>query len=193
MLCCCCLSATSEEREPLPVNTRQPCRNIGLFNKEGTLTMKLVNVRAIDTLFSDVAEAFNEQHGDHSEMLRAARGLREVCGCAPTAALTACMDTLRHEHGASKVQVHVEGYSFSLVVKEKQVPEKLKRVQRHMGELSRSTKRVLARTTTLREMICSMLQNQNELEERIKTANPEYLNQVLYLQTSSGLRQVLQP
>ncbi|OPJ88472.1 hypothetical protein AV530_003026 [Patagioenas fasciata monilis] len=111
--------------------------------------MKLVNVRAIDTLFSDVAEAFNEQHGDHSDMLRAARGLREG----------------------------------------KQVPEKLKRVQRHMGELSRSTKRVLARTTTLREMICSVLRSQTELEERIKTANPEYLDQV---RLESNLRENMQ-
>ncbi|CAM9717609.1 unnamed protein product, partial [Bubo scandiacus] len=98
VLCCCCLSATSEEREPLPVNTRQPCRNIGVFNKEGTLTMKLVNVHAIDTLFSDIANTFNKQHDDHSAMMKAAQKLKEVSGCAPTAGLTACIETVQQEH-----------------------------------------------------------------------------------------------
>lgn len=76
------------------------------------------------------------------------------------------------------MQVHVEGYSFSLIVKEKKVPDKLKQVQQQVGELNCSTKRVLARKTRLQEMICSMLQSQTQLEERIKTANPEYLDQV---------------
>lgn len=91
--------------------------------------------------------------------------------------------------GASKVQVHVEGYSFSLVVKEEQVPDRLEQVQRQVGELSRSTKRVLARATTLREMICSVLQSQAELEERVKTANPAYLDQV---RLGSNLRENIQ-
>ena len=72
----------------------------------------------------------------------------------------------------------MEGYSFSLIVKEKEVPEKLKQVQQQVGELSCSTKRVLDRKTILQEMICSMLQSQTQLEERIKTANPEYLDQI---------------
>lgn len=38
-------------------------------------------------------------------------------------------------------------------------------------------------------MICSMLQSQNELEERIKTANPEYLDQV---RLESNLRENMQ-
>ncbi|KAM6050080.1 uncharacterized protein LJ206_017294 isoform 2-T2 [Theristicus caerulescens] len=177
VLCCCCLSATSEEQEPLPVNTRQPCRNIGVFNKEGTLTMKLVNVCAIDTQFSDIANTFNKQHDDHSAMMKAAQKLKEVSGCSPTASLTACIETVQQEHGASKVQVHMEGYSFSLIVKEKKVPDKLKQVQQQVGELSCSTKRVLARKTILQEMIRSMLQSQTHLKERINTANPEYLDQ----------------
>lgn len=140
--------------------------------------MKLVNVCAIDTLFSDIANTFNKQHDDHSAMMKAAQKLKEVSGCAPTASLTACVETVQQEHGAYKVQVHVEGYSFSLIVKEKKVPDKLKQVQQQVGELSCSTKRVLARRTILQEMICSMLQSQTQLEERIKTANPEYLDQV---------------
>lgn len=76
------------------------------------------------------------------------------------------------------MQVRVEGYSFSLIVKENKVPDKLKQVQQQVGELSRSTKRVLARKTRLQEMICSVLQSQTQLEERIKTANPVYLDQV---------------
>ncbi|XP_069728650.1 uncharacterized protein [Phaenicophaeus curvirostris] len=177
-LCCCCLPATSEEREPLPVNTRQPCRNIGVFNKKGTLTMKLVNVRAIDTLFSDLAKTFNKQHDDYSAMMKAAQKLKEVSGCAPTASLTACIEAMQQEHGAYRVQMHMEGYSFSLIVKEKKVPDKLKQVQQQVGELSRSTKRVLARKTILQEMIFFVLQSQTQLEERIKTANTEYLDQV---------------
>ncbi|XP_027571516.1 uncharacterized protein LOC113985137 [Pipra filicauda] len=177
-LFCCCLSAAPEEREHLPVNTRQPCRNIGVFNKEGTLTMKLVNVQAIDTLFSDIATTFNGQHEAHCAMLRAAKRLREGCGCAPTAALTACMDTLQQEHGGHKVQVLMEGCSFSLAVKEQEVPEELRRVQQQVEELSRSTKRVLAGRTVLQGMTSSVLQSQAELEERIRAANPEYLDQV---------------
>ncbi|XP_067164422.1 uncharacterized protein [Apteryx mantelli] len=175
--CCCCLSATSEEREPLPVHTRQPCRNIGVFGKEGTLTMKLVNVLAIDTLFSDIAKAFNKQHEDHSAMKQAAQKLKELSGCAPVASLAACIEHIQQEHGACEAQVHVEGYSFSLIVKEKKVPDKLQKVQQQMEELSRSTKRVLATETTLQEMICSVLQSQTQLAERIKSANPEYLDQ----------------
>lgn len=76
------------------------------------------------------------------------------------------------------MQVRVEGYSFSLIVEENKLPEKLQQVQQQVGELSRSTKSVLARNTRLQEMIRSMLQSQAELEERIKTANPEYLDQV---------------
>lgn len=72
----------------------------------------------------------------------------------------------------------MEGYTFSLIVKEKEVPDKLKQVQQQVGELSRSTKCVLDRKAILQEMICSVLQRQAELEERIKTTNPEYLDQV---------------
>lgn len=76
------------------------------------------------------------------------------------------------------MQVHVEGYSFFLLVKDKKVPDKLKQAQQQVGELSRSTKCVLARKTRLQEMILSLLQSQAQLEERIKTSNPEYLDQV---------------
>lgn len=72
----------------------------------------------------------------------------------------------------------MEGYSFSLIVKEKKVPDKLKQVQQQVGELSRSTQCVLARKTLLQEMICLVLQSQTQLEERIKTVNLEYLDQV---------------
>ncbi|XP_064378871.1 uncharacterized protein LOC112982445 isoform X2 [Dromaius novaehollandiae] len=177
VFCCCCRSATSEE-EPLPVHARQPCRNIGVFSKEGTLTMKLVNVLAMDTLFSDIAQAFNKQHEDHSAMKKAAQKLKELSGCAPTAGLAACVEQAQREHGAREVQVHMEGYSFSLIVKERKVPDKLQRVQQQMEELSNSTKRVLATETALQEMICSVLENQTQLAERIKSANPEYLDQV---------------
>ena len=61
--------------------------------------MKLVNVRAVDTLFSDIANAFNKQHDDHSAMMKAAQKLKEVSGCAPTASLTACIETVQREHG----------------------------------------------------------------------------------------------
>ncbi|KAM6376936.1 uncharacterized protein J5M81_011968 [Pluvialis apricaria] len=88
------------------------------------------------------------------------------------------MEAVQREHGAYKVQVCVEGYSFSLIVKENKLPDKLKQVQQQVEELSRSTKHILARKTRLQEMICSMLQSQTQLEERIKTANPEYLDQV---------------
>lgn len=76
------------------------------------------------------------------------------------------------------MQVHVEGYSFFLLVKDKKVPDKLKQAQQQVGELSHSTKCVLARKMRLQEMILSLLQSQAQLEERIKTANPEYLDQV---------------
>nr|XP_013805026.1 PREDICTED: uncharacterized protein LOC106490195 [Apteryx mantelli mantelli] len=150
----------------------------GVFGKEGTLTMKLVNVLAIDTLFSDIAKAFNKQREDHSAMKQAAQKLKELSGCAPVASLAACIEHIQQEHGACEAQVHVEGYSFSLIVKEKKVPDKLQKVQQQMEELSRSTKHVLATETTLQEMICSVLQSQTQLAERIKSANPEYLDQV---------------
>ncbi|PKU37375.1 hypothetical protein llap_12320 [Limosa lapponica baueri] len=160
-----------------------------VFNKEGTLAMKLVNVRAVDALFSDIASAFNKQHEDHAAMTEAAQKLKGVSGCAPTASLTACIGTLQQEHGASKVQVRMEGYSFSLIVKENKVPDKLKQVQQQVGELSRSTKRLLARKTRLQEMICSMLQSQTQLEEKIRTTNPVYLDQV---RLEGNLRENLQ-
>lgn len=61
--------------------------------------MKLVHVRAVDALFSDIASTFNKQREDHSAMMKAAQKLREVSGCAPAASLTACIETAQQQHG----------------------------------------------------------------------------------------------
>ncbi|XP_034646454.1 uncharacterized protein LOC117887822 [Trachemys scripta elegans] len=180
--CCChCLSATPGEREALTAHDpKRPCQDIGsdVFSKEGTLTMKLVNVLQIDTLFSDIAETFNKQHGDHWAMKEAIQRLKEVSGCAPTNSLAACIENIKQEHGACNVQVHMEGYRFSLVAEEKEVPEKLEQAQRQVGELNHATKCVLATEMKLQEMVHSVLQRQSQLEETVKAANPEYLDQV---------------
>ncbi|XP_039356459.1 uncharacterized protein LOC120382984 isoform X2 [Mauremys reevesii] len=100
--CCChCVSATPGEREALTAHyPKQPCRDIGgdVFSKEGTLTMKLVNVLEIDMLFSDIAETFNKQHGDHWAMKEAIQRLKEVSGCAPTNSLAACIENIKQQH-----------------------------------------------------------------------------------------------
>lgn len=64
--------------------------------------MKLVNVPAIDNLFSDIANTFNKQHDDHSAMKKAAQKLKEVSGCAPSASLKACIETVQQEHGKQR-------------------------------------------------------------------------------------------
>ncbi|XP_039356458.1 uncharacterized protein LOC120382984 isoform X1 [Mauremys reevesii] len=180
--CCChCVSATPGEREALTAHyPKQPCRDIGgdVFSKEGTLTMKLVNVLEIDMLFSDIAETFNKQHGDHWAMKEAIQRLKEVSGCAPTNSLAACIENIKQQHGACNVQVHMEGYRFSLVAEEKEVPEKLEQAQRQVGELNHATKCVIAMEMKLQEMVCSVLQRQSQLEETVKAGNPEYLDQV---------------
>ncbi|XP_019349746.2 uncharacterized protein LOC109284794 [Alligator mississippiensis] len=178
---CCChrLPGTSGEREPLTAQyTRQPSQNTGVCSKEGTLAMKVVNVLEIDTLFSDIAETFNKQYGDHSAMEEAIRRLKEASGCAPTSSLTDCIDNIKREHGACNLQVHMDGYSFSLIVKEKEVPADLEQAQQQVWELNRATKHVIATETKLQEMICSVLQSQSQLAERMKAENPEYLDQV---------------
>ncbi|KAM7146123.1 uncharacterized protein RBU57_014690 [Macrochelys suwanniensis] len=180
--CCChCLSAAPEEREALSAHyPKRPCRDIGadVFSKEGTLTMKLVNVLEIDTLFSAIAETFNKQHGDHWAMKEAIQRLKEVSGCAPTNTLAACIENIKQEHGACNVQVHMKGYRFSLVAEGKEVPEKLEQAQRQVGELNHATKCVIAMEMKLQEMVRSVLQSQSQLEETVKAANPEYLDQV---------------
>lgn len=76
----------------------------GIFSKEGTLALTLVNVCAISACFSDSAETFDKQHSSHpantlhlSAMMKAAQKLREASGCAPTASLTAFMETMQQE------------------------------------------------------------------------------------------------
>ncbi|XP_006129214.2 uncharacterized protein LOC102460359 isoform X1 [Pelodiscus sinensis] len=181
--CCChCFSATSGEREALTAQCpKQLRRDIGgadVFSKEGNLTMKLVNVLEIDTLFSDIAETFNKQHGDHWAMKEAIQRLKEDSGCAPTSSLTTCIEHIKQKYGTCKAQVQMEGYTFSLVAEEKEVPEKLEQAQRQVGELNHATKRVIATEMKLQEMVLSVLQSQKQLEETVKAANPEYLDQV---------------
>lgn len=72
----------------------------------------------------------------------------------------------------------MEGYRFSLVAEEKEMPEKLEQAQRQVGELNHATNGVIAVEMKLQEMVRSVLQRQSQLEETVKAANPEYLDQV---------------
>lgn len=72
----------------------------------------------------------------------------------------------------------MEGYTFSLIAEEKELPDKLEQAQRQVGELNHATKCVIAKEMKLQEMVRSVLQSQSQLVETVKAANPEYLDQV---------------
>ncbi|XP_062977552.1 uncharacterized protein LOC134395323 [Elgaria multicarinata webbii] len=145
------------------------------FSKEKPLIVKRVNVPEIDTLFANIAEAFNKQQDDCLALQEAIEGLKETYYCSPASSLSVCIEKIQQEHRACNVQVHMEGYRFWLSAREKEVPEKLERVHKQVGELNRATKGVISMGTKLQEMICLVLQSQDNLMETVKLTNPEHL------------------
>ncbi|CAI5765710.1 Hypothetical predicted protein [Podarcis lilfordi] len=180
--CCCpCFQVASREREPLNAqHSRQSHRDTKsvLFNKEKPFTVKLVNVPEIDTLFTDITEAFNKQQCHCMAIRKTIRDLKDTYCCSPTSSLSVCIEKIQQEHSACNVQVHMEGYRFWLDAKEEKVPEKLEWAKQQVGELNRATKGVISMETKLQEMISSVLQNQEPLVERVKVANSEYLDRI---------------
>uniref|UniRef100_A0A6J0TEN6 Uncharacterized protein n=1 Tax=Pogona vitticeps TaxID=103695 RepID=A0A6J0TEN6_9SAUR len=181
--CCCCpwISFPSREREPL--NTQRSSQSHqGIerahINKEKPLKMKRVSMPKIDTLFTNIAETFNKQQGDCVALREAIQGLKETFCCSPASSLSVCIEKIQQEHRACNVQVQMEGYRFWLAMRQKDVPEKLKWAQQQVGELNRATLGVISVETKLQEMIQSVLQSQDKLMEKVKAANPEYLDQI---------------
>ncbi|KAF7236412.1 Mitotic chromosome and X-chromosome-associated protein mix-1 [Varanus komodoensis] len=148
------------------------------FSKDKALIVKRVNVPEIDTLFANIAEAFNKQQGDCLALQEAIQGLKETYCCSPASSLSVCLEKIQQEHSACNVQVHMEGYKFWLSSRENEVPEKLEWVQKQVEELNRTTKGVIRMGTKLQEMICLVLQSQDKLAEKVKLKNPEYLDSI---------------
>ncbi|XP_053145141.1 uncharacterized protein LOC128342175 [Hemicordylus capensis] len=178
--CCCpCLSLPSSEREPLNTpHSRQPRQDTqsALFSKDEALTFKRVNLPETDTVFASIAKTFNKQQDDWSAIRKAIQSLKELYHCSVASSLSVCMEKIQQEHYACSVQVHMEGYRFWLEVKEKEIPEKLKKAQQQVGELNLATKGVISTATQLEEMLHSVLQDQDDMVKRVQTANPAHLD-----------------
>uniref|UniRef100_A0ACB8ELA3 Uncharacterized protein n=2 Tax=Sphaerodactylus townsendi TaxID=933632 RepID=A0ACB8ELA3_9SAUR len=179
-ICCCfpCESESPSEREPLNTqrsrqhhqDTRQD------LTSKGEIFFKRVNVPDIDTMFADIAKTFNKKQVDYLAIKEAIQGLKEIYSCSPACSLSICIEKIQQKNSDFGVQVHMEGYRFWLTTKKKEVPEKLEQALRQVGELNRATIGVISTETQLQEMICSVLQSQDKMEERVKDANLEYLD-----------------
>ncbi|XP_061477765.1 uncharacterized protein LOC133382115 isoform X2 [Rhineura floridana] len=171
---------SGRNREPLSTQlsrqSHQDTRSV-LF-QEKPFTVKRVYVTDIDTLFTNIIEAFNKQQADCLAIRAAIQDLKETSCCSPVSSLSVCIEKIQQEHSAYNVQVHMEGYRFWLDSREKDVPEKLEWAQQQVGELNRATKGVISTETKLQEMISLVLQSQEMLVERVKVTNPEYLDQI---------------
>ncbi|XP_029455132.1 uncharacterized protein LOC115090335 isoform X2 [Rhinatrema bivittatum] len=153
----------------------------GDVKKDGEISMRLVNVPTIDKQLSDIADAFNGQREHHLTMEESIRQLKAAYGCASTCSLVGCIEAIKEEHGDWDVKVCMEGYNFSLWIKEEkedEVPDKLEQAREQVKKMSRATKLIIATETKLQEMMYSVLQNKSQMSERVKQANPEYLDQV---------------
>ncbi|KAJ6658506.1 hypothetical protein lerEdw1_020061 [Lerista edwardsae] len=164
-------------------------RQLVLSNKEGVLTFKRVSVPEIDMLFANIAETFSKQQDNSVALRKAIQSLKETYFCSPANSLAVCIEKIKQEHDACSVQVHMEGYRFWLTVKDEEVPEKLNQAEQQVRELDRATKGVISRETKLQEMISSVLQSQEEMVEKVKVANSEYLN---FIRLEGNLRENLE-
>ncbi|XP_030062476.1 uncharacterized protein LOC115472371 isoform X2 [Microcaecilia unicolor] len=143
--------------------------------------MRVVNMPTIDKQFSDITDIFNEQQEHHLTMEESIRELKKSYDCTSNCSLIGCIEAIKREHGDWDVKVCMEGYNFSLWVqdeKEDMVPAKLEQARVQVQKLSRATKLIISTETKLQEMLYAVLQNKSQLSERVKKANPEYLDQV---------------
>nr|XP_033817540.1 uncharacterized protein LOC117368221 isoform X2 [Geotrypetes seraphini] len=149
--------------------------------KDGEISMRMVNVASIDEQFSDITDIFNKQQEQHAAMKESIQDLKKSYDCTSNCSLAGCMEAVKREHGDQDVKVCMEGYNFSLRVKDEKedvVPAKLEQAKVYVQKLSRAAKLIISTETKLQEMMYSMLQSKSQLSERVKQENPEYLDQV---------------
>ncbi|XP_075072960.1 uncharacterized protein LOC142161336 [Mixophyes fleayi] len=170
----CCVETSEEENEPLSKGLRIP-RQVTVLEKGDKLVVRKVNVAPYDEKFSEIAELYNKQMEYHVTMKKSLSQLYN----GNTSNLAGCIETLKAKHSNSDIQIQIEGYNFSLVVKEAEnIPGDLKEAQEAMAKLSRATKLLIGIQTKLSGMVFSVAQEKTEMANKIQETNTGYLDRI---------------
>ncbi|CAL1584544.1 unnamed protein product [Knipowitschia caucasica] len=203
---CCCFSCKKPddhetEREPLlgsrqteqngPASARQTlsvAQNDGC-KRRGKLMMRRVGVPDLDQRFLDVAETFNEQQHRFETTVHLLLNLQKRYACAHggTLALTNILKKIRDEHDADyRISMRLKGYDFSLCVIQtssegtkdaEPLPYHLKRAIDEFKDISESAKAIIAKGTTLQELIGWLLRSKDHMDEQVKVAADTFQEQ----------------
>nr|XP_014344511.1 PREDICTED: uncharacterized protein LOC106703692 [Latimeria chalumnae] len=146
--------------------------------KDGKVVAKVVNIPDLDELFSKIADTFNKQQEYYLAMGECTRQLKGSYHCTPSHSLAACLQEMKQEHRGFNIKVQMQGYNFSLGVQPTVIPDKLEQAQQQVKQLCSATKLVVAIDTKLQEMINAILQNEDNVVERVKAENMSYQDQV---------------
>ncbi|KAI7799231.1 hypothetical protein IRJ41_020606, partial [Triplophysa rosa] len=181
----CCFSSRSEdeEREPLlqSKNQNQPesARSRPTANdtrqKTGSFTARHVDVPDLDLRFKDVAETFNKQQENYKQMKEMLRCISHRYQLSTNDSLSQCLKKMKEEHDQPYISLEVKGYDFTLVVRsEAEIPDRLKRTQEDITELSKAAKGVMSVGTKLQEMIDSLLQAEEGITRQVEEAQSSH-------------------
>ncbi|KAG9278963.1 hypothetical protein AMEX_G4423 [Astyanax mexicanus] len=181
MFCCCCpRSSTEEETEPLlgaPGSARQHhlSQPNGSEQKHGEITARRVGVPDLDERFADVEVTFNKQYEDYKQMEDRRKTLLHRYRCSPGDSLSKCLKKIKDEHDTHHIQLQLKGYDFSLAVTpEDTVPDKLKRTQENVRELSQAAIAVVSVGTKLQELASWILKKEKTLIQQVTEAAPTH-------------------
>ncbi|XP_061086178.1 uncharacterized protein si:ch73-345f18.3 isoform X2 [Conger conger] len=197
LFCCCssCLSTdeyarSSEERQPLLQAEsarlfRAPAQEA---KQKGKILAKLVGISELDQHFADVADTFNQQQEHYETMIETWRLLRDSYGCSHRNGLSDCLQRMREEHSGAQLGLQMRGYDLSLAVAGP-LGARLQQAQEQVGVLGQAAKAVVAAGPRLQGMMGWVLQQEDQLLQRVREASPSYPEQ---LRVQANLRENLQ-
>ncbi|XP_051526972.1 uncharacterized protein si:ch73-345f18.3 [Myxocyprinus asiaticus] len=176
----CCQSSSDAEAERAPLLHTESVRSPRSAAKDtaqrtGRFTARHVGVPDLNQRFMDVAETFNKQQENYNKMKENLQTIAIWYNCQTNDSLSQCLKKIKEEHDQHHISLEVKGYDFLLVVRsEAKIPEKLKRTQENMGELSKAAKAVMSVGTKLHEMIDSLLKAEENMTEQIEDAESQH-------------------
>ncbi|XP_051948752.1 uncharacterized protein si:ch73-345f18.3 isoform X2 [Xyrauchen texanus] len=159
-----------------PQSVRSPCSAAkDTVQRTGRFTARHVGVPDLDQRFTDVAETFNKQQENYNNMKEKLQTIASRYNCQTNDSLSQSLERIKEEHDQHHISLEVKGYDFLLVVRpEAEIPEKLKRTQENIGELSKAAKAVISVGTKLNEMIDSLLKAKENMTKQIEDAESQH-------------------
>ncbi|XP_072303214.1 uncharacterized protein [Eucyclogobius newberryi] len=193
--CCCCFSGKNPDNERQPLLGSGQSEQNGAASarqtlsaqsdghkRSGELVMRRVGVPDLDQRFSDVAETFNEQQHRFETTVHLLLNLqkRYACPQGGTLALSNILRKIRDEHEANyRISMMLKGYDFSLCVihtssddenHAEPLPYHLRRAIDEFKDISEAAKAIIAKGTTLQELIGWLLRCKDHMAEQVKGA-----------------------